>query len=406
MIRTLDLTARANKFRDIPPASAPARILLTSDIGDFKNFWPRSDHIGAARCYAFQCADILELECATLAENTRPLFVAIVGRNDEPLLLLALKVDQHYFGRVVRHIKILKFLEKDLSDYNAPVVYPPVADWNLETVRAVWSGLRKILPPFDSALFVKMPDRVGDLPNPLSWLSGSQRHESGHALTLNGTWEEIAHKLPRRRHTRYQTNRLQKLGKLSFKGATLEDYDSFLNVLIRQKGQRYLRTRGYNAFDRVDLHAHLSAAKHLLYPSGPVCLHGLMVGDTVIALNWGYLVGSRYYGVIFSADLEEWNAYSPGYICMTNQLQWCFERGVKVFDFGIGNEAYKSEYCNTSISLHDAEIPSTIKGHLSVRWPGRRLLTKAWIARNLPVAQFVYRKAKALLSSNPTSVAS
>jgi len=54
----------------------------------------------------------------------------------------------------------LRFLDGGLSDYNAPVVFPPVRDWDTKTVRSIWNALRKHIPAFDIAILEKMPDRV------------------------------------------------------------------------------------------------------------------------------------------------------------------------------------------------------------------------------------------------------
>ena len=111
------------------PGSLPARICITSDIRDFAGFWPRSDRLGEARCYPFQCYEILELQCATIARarNAEPVFVTVLGQSDEPLALFPLSIESDSeFTRALRQIRVLRFLDGGLSDYNAPVVFPAV----------------------------------------------------------------------------------------------------------------------------------------------------------------------------------------------------------------------------------------------------------------------------------------
>src|SRR5439155_15054110 len=147
----------------------PDQIWLTHTLSDFNNFWPRSQQLKAARCYAFQCADILEVRCKTiaLARKIETLFVAVVDAESNPLMLLPLGIER-------RHgVRILTFLDGGLSDYNAPVVFPATRDWRGDDVRMVWRGLQHILPSFDIAILEKMPERIGDLPNPLILLGTS-----------------------------------------------------------------------------------------------------------------------------------------------------------------------------------------------------------------------------------------
>src|SRR5450759_3425056 len=115
-------------------ASAPARIRGTNDLRDLAGLWPRTDDVGPARCYAFQCADILEVWHDTIgaARRTQALFVAIVDAEDRPLMLLPLGIER-------RHgLRALTFLDGGVSDYNAPIVFPVARDWDTRTIGTVW----------------------------------------------------------------------------------------------------------------------------------------------------------------------------------------------------------------------------------------------------------------------------
>ena len=76
----------------------PDQIWLTHTLSDFNNFWPRSQQLKAARCYAFQCADILEVRCKTiaLARKIETLFVAVLDAERNPLMLLPLGIERRH----------------------------------------------------------------------------------------------------------------------------------------------------------------------------------------------------------------------------------------------------------------------------------------------------------------------
>jgi CelD/BcsL family acetyltransferase involved in cellulose biosynthesis len=379
MFRVLELSALRDASQDSQAnsASIPVRICVSNQLRDF-DVWPRTNRADTARCYAFQCADILELARDTLicARNAEPLFVAILGANDEPLALIPLSIERH------NQTRVLTFLDGGFSDYNAPVLFPSAQNWGREIMETVWQGLRRILPPFDIAVFDKMPERIFDFANPFVLLRTSTHPADGHAITLSGTWDELKKKLPHGHNSRYQTRRLDKRGKLSFQVAdTPEKYDALLDALMRQKSRRYLETRGVDGLDRPGYRDFLRKAKNLLSPMGPVHLFALAIDDTIIATSWGYVDGSRFYYLVLSFEGGEWRTYSLGRLMLNGLLEWCIARGLKVLDCGVGDEGFKLEYCDVSIPLHQAEIPATAKGriYLLMRNTKKKLLeTKLW----------------------------
>ena len=262
-----------------------------------------------------------------------------------------------------RQIRVLRFLDGGLSDYNAPVVFPAVRDWDDKIVRTIWTTLREHLPPFDVAAFEKMPALRRRLAEPLE-LTQRRRHVKCQ-VTRRRCQEhgrDFAVKLPNWRNLRRLSRRLGELGTLKFEIAeTPEQYDVTVEALVQHKRRRSLETRGYDSLDRPGFRSYLSKARDFLYPSGPVCAFALKLDDRVIAAQFDCIAGSRLNGLICSFDAE-WHTYSPGRLLLERKIEWCFNNRIVVFDFGIGDEAYKNCYCDTEILLRDTTIPSTAKG--------------------------------------------
>jgi CelD/BcsL family acetyltransferase involved in cellulose biosynthesis len=380
MIRSLDLSAMRNSAWEAMPASAsrPARILVSSQLSDFAQTWPRSDRQGPARCYAFQCSDVLQLLCDTLiaARGAEPFFIAILAENETPLALIPLSIERQ------NQTRILRFLDGGFSDYNAPVLYPAARDWDKQVVSVIWQAVQQLLPRFDIALLEKMPDRILDFPNPFMSLQTARHPVSGHAISLAGTIEELRRKVPHRENSRYQLRRLNKLGTLSFQVAdTPERYDAFLEALMRQKSDRYLQTRGVDGLDRPGYRACLHDAKRLLPPAGPVRLFALTLDDKILATSWGYVVDSRFYYLMLSFEGGAWRTYSLGRLMLNSLCEWCLSQGLSALDCGVGDEEFKLEYCDVLTSLYDAEIPTSINGqlYLLMRSTKKTLVeTKLW----------------------------
>jgi CelD/BcsL family acetyltransferase involved in cellulose biosynthesis len=281
-----------------------------------------------------------------------------VDAERNPLMLLPLGIER-------RHgVRILTFLDGGLSDYNSPVVFPATQDWGGDDVRMVWRGLQDILPAFDIAILEKMPERIGDLPNPLILLGTSPFPASGHATTLSGTWDDFAAKrLPRRRTNRRYRRRLEERGKLTFEIAkTPEQFDTFLDALIRQKIRHHRETLTIAGFDQSGYRNFVTEMTHCLFMASTVHLSALKLDDTIIAAHWGYVVGTRFYYLIPSHEAGAWRRFAPGHLLTEQLFAWSFAQGIEVFDFGVGDEDYKFEHCDVVIPLHVTTISVTFKG--------------------------------------------
>ena len=251
-----------------------------------------------------------------------------------------------------------------MSDYNAPVLFAPAGDWDATTVRMIWQAMRQIRPRFDFAIFDKVPDRVGDLANPLRYLVTSPYSVSGHAITLSGTFDNFEAKLPHRRSLQKATRRLCQQETPIFDIAkTPEQYDIYIEALIRQKSRQYLETWGWDGLDRPGYRQYLRKARRLVYPSGPVCLFALKVNGTIIATTWGLVAWSRFYGNMKAYEGGEWRRYSPGRILFNKIIEWCFANNLALLDCGVGDAADKEEYCDVTTTLYQVGLPVTMRWH-------------------------------------------
>jgi CelD/BcsL family acetyltransferase involved in cellulose biosynthesis len=355
---TLDSSAGRHERTSKP--GSPAQIWLSRSLADFSAIWPRSNEPRAARCYAFQYADILELRCATIAaaRNVETLFLAVVDTEGNPLMLLPWGIERRW------GVRILTFLDGGLCDYNTPVVFPDTESWGENEVCLVWRGLQRILPLFDIAILDKMPSQIGDLSNPLNLLGTGSFPSSGHAATLSGTWPEFeSNRLPHRKDSRRLRRRLEERGRPSFEIATTpEQFDSLLAALIRQKLRHHRETFTVAGFEQPGYRAFVTQTTHCLPAGMPVHLSALKLDDAIIAVHWGYLVGRRFYYLIASYEGDLFRSFSPGRILLEHLLKWSFDHGVEIFDFGVGDEDYKTEYCDVIIPLRIAMRPITLRG--------------------------------------------
>ena len=377
-------------------ASVPnlMRISVSGSLADFDAWWPRSGTSCEARCFAFQCADILEVWCDTIgaANHIEPVFVTVFGASGKPALLLALGIE------VRNGVRVLRFLDGGVSDYNAPVVFPEASSWGPETVATVWAQLSRALPPFDLAMLEKMPDVVGDLTNPLYALATAPHAESCHAVRLEGPWEIFAREhIKNPSDSRRRRRKLEKLGTVRFVIAGDEQQRAdFFAAMMRMKRDKFVETKGYDVFTEPGFGEFYRETTRRLGAAGPVHLSALLLDDRILAAHWGYVVGDRFYYLLPAHEASEGRTYAPGRLLSEWLLQWALESGLKLFDFGIGDEAYKFDYCDVHMPLRDAVLPANVKGRLvaamiDVKRNAKRSLRESPLLPTLVAARNLWR---------------
>jgi len=86
-------------------------------------------------------------------------------------------------------------------------------------------------------------------------------------------------------------------------------------------------------------------------------------GDTVIAEQWGFVYGDRYY-----AFISNWNSayakFSPGKLHLGYVIETCYEKGLAVAEFMVPAVPYKKTWATTSVVVQDHVKGYTLTGKL------------------------------------------
>jgi CelD/BcsL family acetyltransferase involved in cellulose biosynthesis len=335
-------------------------IVVTDNLGEFSEIWPRTDCTGPAHCFVFQCADLLEVWCDTIgkARGIQARFVGVFDRTGRPVFLLPLGIERQ------RGIRMLRFLDGGVSDYNAPVVFDAARSWPSGSMERMWGELIRSLPAFDIAAFDKMPVDICGAPNPLVELGSMPFAESGHLTSISGSWDEYAAKrLPHRKDSRYQRRRLCKLGKVAFRIAeTRAERRRILEAVMRQKSRRCIETTGVDDLDRPGYRQYYSAMTERFTWPGPLLIASLEVDGNIIAAGWHLIFDRRFIFFVTTFEGGEWARFSPGRLLLEDLLEWSFANGISIFDFTVGDESYKLDYSDQKLLLKQARIPVSVIG--------------------------------------------
>ena len=404
--------ARLNALDADLPASATARggasaaspsgisIAVHDDLAGIERDWRAFE--AQADGTVFQSVEYLSTWQRHVGQRNGVQPAIVTGRDAGGLVfLLPLAVRSAGFARV------LEWLGSDLCDYNAPLLAPDFSERIGGAPFAVlWEEIARRLQDgpalrYDFVSLTKMPERVGAQANPMLAL-GVTAHPSGAYLThLEGSWDEFyaaKRSSSTRRRDRTKRKRLADLGEVRLVNTADEATLATLDLLMAQKARSFARMGVANLFARTGYAEFYRALATGEETRAFVHVSRLDVGDIPTAINLGLVYRGVYYHLLASYDDGEASRFGPGAAHLHELMRYAIEHNCSVFDFTIGDESYKRDWCDTELTLYDHIAATTVRGALVagpiVAW--QRL--KRWI-KQTPAVWNAVSKARASLGA-------
>jgi CelD/BcsL family acetyltransferase involved in cellulose biosynthesis len=273
----------------------------------------------------------------------------------------------------------LEFMDCGLADYNAPLLRKgadkrPTKD---EFIK-LWQSVLVSVEPVDVVHLNKMPERIGEESNPFLWLN-NHAHANSYQAKLTGSFDEFWQSRPvkLRQDSRRKRRRLNERGKLEFRTAhTVEEAESFTSAMIRLKSRRYRATSVKDMFEHAEYRSFYLELAREQVPHGIVSVSALMLDGTPIAAHWGLASRGRLYYIMPAFDLDNWWSYSVGRLAIEDLVRWCYEQGMQVLDFTVGDEAYKLDWAEETTPLYVHLSGRSIAGKIYVAFRATRYTTR------------------------------
>ena len=378
MTRATPLTALRNAAAiDVAPAAAERPIAsgdvaprlsfsISSDLSAVESEWRRFEPLADGT--PFQTFDWLAAWQRHIGAREGAIPVIVIGsfRDGRTAFILPLAVEPRRFGRRLR------WLGQDLCDYTAPLL---ARDFGQRVTPgqflAVWRQLCERVQAdarlrFDWIDLEKMPHQVGAQANPFTALDVSPHPSGAHLTHLGDDWEQFYFKKrssATRRHDRAKRRHLAKYGEIRFlDSASPDDARRMVETMMQQKARSFARRGIADVFARpgcreflLDLAAN-ATTRHLVHVSR------VEIGTTWAAVNLGVVFGDCYYHFAASYDDGELAHYGPGALHLRELMAHAIERGLRRFDFTIGDESYKLEWSDTDVKLWDYGAAATWRG--------------------------------------------
>jgi CelD/BcsL family acetyltransferase involved in cellulose biosynthesis len=339
-----------------------------------------------------------------------PAVVTGSGRGGTTLFILPLAISPRGPARE------LTFLGSELCDYNAPLLHPQFdALLGNAGFAELWPRILarlKIDPrfAFDVVNLVKMPETVGAQPNPLLALGTHPNPSGAYATQLGDDWEALYQRKrssSTRKKERQQLRQLGEFGEIRFVDALEGDErGKTLDVLFAQKAQSFARMGVGNIFTKPG-HRELFTA-FVLDPANRHLVHlsRLEVGDTIAAASIGFTAAGCYALVLSSYTGGDMAKVGPGRVHLQELLRYAIRNGFALFDFSIGDEAYKKDWSDGRLTLHDHLSAASWRGAIAVALIRGFATAKRTIKQN-PTLWRLFSRARALrgrLRASPARV--
>ena len=391
-------TADRAQARSPAAALGAIRITVHEDLSAIEQDWRAFE--ASADGTVFQSFDWLTTwqRLIGVRAGARPAIVVARDGAGTILFLLPLSVCSTGFARE------LTWLGSELCDYNAPVLAANFsARVDAKRFMALWETIARCLQDnprlrYDIIILEKMPETVGAQLNPMRYLGGTMTPSGAYLTHLTGDWETFyvaKRSSATRRRDRTKRKRLGELGEVKFVNpASDSEILSALDTLMAQKARSFARMGVANLFAKPGYaefyHALASdpATRHLVHVSR------LDVGATVAAVNLGLIYRDCYYHLLASYDDGEVSLFGPGVAHLHDLLHYAIDRGLRIFDFTIGDERYKRDWCDTELKLYDYIAPATWRGALVAMPMLGALRLKRWI-KQTPVLWNAFSAARA-----------
>ena len=206
-----------------------------------------------------------------------------------------------------------------------------------------------------------------------------------------------------RADSRRRRRRLAEFGEIRFEVATdKETKKIIIDKMIGQKSRRY---RDTGVWDMLSVQEH----KEFYIKLADITVNylkihcaALYVGETIVATHVGLVDQSIFYYLMPAHEGGKWERYSPGRLLLEHLLEWSIQNKLKVFDFTVGGEQYKKDWCDTETSLYETLEPVTLKGKMYVmsQRTKQRVKEMPWLGKQ--ARQFnVWLRNKDVLPNNP-----
>ncbi len=273
---------------------------------------------------------------------------------------------------------------------------------------ALLSAIRSRHPKVDALVLERMLPDLGGLANPFLGQPHSTSPNIALAVDLKGGFEALLERASGKRKRKKYRSQLRKYeaagGFRCIEARTAEDVDRLLDAFFEMKEGRFRKMGIANVFGDVEIQNFFRSLFRdaLLEERPPFVLHALEVGGKLRAVSGSSVSGKRIICDFASIAEDDLLSASPGDFLFFENLQAACAAGFEIYDFGVGDEPYKRQWCDIETNHFDIVLPLSLKGRLLVSTLGLKADLKAYVKNN-PTLWRVVKRLRRLGSGKQAS---
>lgn len=284
-------------------------------------------------------------------------------------------------------LRVLDFLGDIVTDYRAPIITPGFpGSGHAESFDALWRRVVRLAGPADVVDLRRMPARLDAHANPMASLPEARHTENAYGMALPATIQELHARQSARRlaDNRRSLRRLAEFGSVRMEPVQPEaSRDAVIRTMAEQKSRRWRQTGSRDWFAEPGYLEFYRTLRFDETPEASVNVASMAIGDTWVATHWGLVFRGRHYWILPTYAEGPWTRYSCGRQLLQAMVEWSIAQGHEVFDFTVGDEAYKKDWVAEPDPLYSWQAGLSLRGRL---WLARQRLREwarrqAWLRR-------------------------
>ncbi len=290
----------------------------------------------------------------------------------------------------------------------SPVLPAAAAGIGAVEIKSLIRSIRAARPDIDLIALERLVDGFRGNPNPFCGLAGAQSPNPALAVDLSGGFEAVLERASGRRKRkkhRSQTRKFEAAGGFRrLQAKTRADSERLLDAFFAMKAERFAAMGIKNVFDGApvqDFFRELFACEaHKAAPA--FLLHGLEVGGKLRAVTGSSMTADSIICEFGAIAGDELAFASPGEFLFFDNIREACDQGLALYDFSVGDEAYKRLWCDIETRHLDIVVPLTLMGRASALRRRAAAAVKRRVKANRSLWETVKRARRTLRGSDET----
>lgn len=297
-------------------------------------------------------------------EATRPdFFVASLKEGGRTVFSLPLEVTR------AGPLSIARFPAGNHANGNfAPVSPQWAARAGAADLAPLFAAIRQARPDLDLICLDRMAAEIEGVKNPLMRLARRPTPNPALSLSLEGGFEGVLERASGKRKSKKHRSQARKFdaagGYRRIEARTAEEAGRLLDAFFAMKADRLRKMGIANVFASAEIQAFFRAlfGSAIGKEKPGFVLHGLEVGGRIRAVTGSSICGGRIVCEFGAISDDELAASSPGEFLFFENIAEACEKGFSVYDFSVGDEPYKRQWCNIAQTQWEAFVPLSLGG--------------------------------------------